>query len=215
MLPSSNPYYKQVQLLMRVLPQVFYENIFALKGGTAINLFVRDMPRLSIDIDLMYLPVQDREESLHEISVAFENMANRIERSIGNAKANRLTQRNDGELSELQIDSNGARIKIEASPVIRGTVKNPSLRKTSPKVEAEFGFVEVPVVDIDDLYAGKICAALDRQHPRDFFDIRGLLDNEGITSSIMDVFIAYLISSNQPTSKLLKPNLIDLKKIYE
>lgn len=84
-----------------------------------------------------------------------------------------------------------------------------------PKVQDLFGFVSTNVVDFHDLYAGKICAALDRQHPRDFFDIRLLLDNEGISEKLMDVFIVYLISSNQPISKLLNPNLIDIKEIYE
>jgi len=51
----------QVRLLVSVLPYVAKEKCFALKGGTAINLFIRDMPRLSIDIDLAYLPIQDRE----------------------------------------------------------------------------------------------------------------------------------------------------------
>ena len=51
-------YRRQVQLLIRVLPSIAEEACFALKGGTAINLFVRDMPRLSVDIDLTYLPVR-------------------------------------------------------------------------------------------------------------------------------------------------------------
>ena len=97
---------------------------------------------------------------------------------------------------------------------MRGTVREPSVLSVSASVEEEFGFAETSVIHIDDLYAGKICAALDRQHPRDFFDIRGLLDNEGISDSLMNVFIVYLISSNQPIAKLLQPNLIDLKRIY-
>jgi hypothetical protein len=82
-------------------------------------------------------------------------------------------------------------------------------------VEEVFGFGETLVVHHDDLYAGKICAALDRQHPRDFFDVRGLLDNEGISDSLMDVFMVYLISSSQPISKLLQPNLIDISHTFE
>ncbi len=64
------------------------------------------------------------------------------------------------------------RIKIETSPVMRGTVKEPTVQMVSPKVEEAFGFAEILVVHHDDLYAGKICVALDRQHPRDFFDVR-------------------------------------------
>lgn len=126
----------------------------------------------------------------------------------------RLDQRGDETLSKLQVEKNGVRIKIEASPVARGTVREPSVLSVSAKVEEEFGFAETSVVHLDDLYGGKLCAALDRQHPRDFFDVRGLLDNEGISDTLMGVFMVYLISSNQPISKLLQPNLIDIERIY-
>jgi predicted nucleotidyltransferase component of viral defense system len=214
MLDKNSIYYKQVQLLLEVLPFVSKEECFALKGGTAINMFVRDMPRLSVDIDLMYLPVEDRQTSLQNIAESFERIANSIESSIRDAKVYRLDQQGDGILSKLQVEKNGVRIKIEASPVIRGTVREPSVLSVSTRVEEEFGFAETSVVHLDDLYAGKLCAALDRQHPRDFFDVRGLLDNEGISDTLMDVFIVYLISSNQPISKLLQPNLIDIERIY-
>ncbi|MBE0514075.1 nucleotidyl transferase AbiEii/AbiGii toxin family protein [Sulfurimonas sp.] len=214
MLDKNSIYYKQVQLLLEVLPFVSKEECFALKGGTAINMFVRDMPRLSVDIDLMYLPVEDRQTSLQNIAESFERIARSIESSMRGVKVYRLDQQGDGILSKLQIEKNSVRIKIEASPVIRGTVREPSVLSVSARVEEEFGFAETSVVHLDDLYAGKLCAALDRQHPRDFFDVRGLLDNEGISDTLMDVFIVYLISSNQPISKLLQPNLIDIKRIY-
>jgi len=214
MLDKSSIYYKQVQLLLDVLPYVSHEECFALKGGTAINMFVRDMPRLSVDIDLMYLPVEDRQTSLQNIAESLESIAQSIESSIKGAKVHRLDQRGDDTLSKLQVERNGVRIKIEASPVVRGTVRKPNVLSVSPRVEEAFGFVETTVVHVDDLYAGKLCAALDRQHPRDFFDVRGLLDNEGISDDLMDVFIVYLISSNQPISKLLQPNLIDIERIY-
>jgi predicted nucleotidyltransferase component of viral defense system len=215
MLDNSNIYYKQVQLLLEVLPDINNEECFALKGGTAINMFVRDMPRLSVDIDLMYLPVEDRTSSLKHIAESLERIAQEIEKSLRGSKVYRLEQRGDGTLSKLQVEKDGVRIKIETSPVMRGTVKEPTVQMVSPKVEEVFGFAETLVVHHDDLYAGKICAALDRQHPRDFFDVRGLLDNEGISDSLMDVFIVYLISSSQPISKLLQPNLIDISHIFE
>ena len=215
MLNKANIYYHQVQLLIDVLPFVSQEQCFALKGGTAINMFVRDMPRLSVDIDLMYLPIEERSLSLQNIAQAFEKISNAIESSLRATKVYKIVQKGDETLSKLQVERNGVRIKIEASPVMRGTLREPVIMRVSPKVEEEFGFTETQVVHLDDLYAGKLCAALDRQHPRDFFDVKGLIDNEGITQKLMDVFIVYLISSNQPISKLLKPNFIDLKKIYE
>jgi len=60
-------YYRQVQLLIRLFPIIGREPCFALKGGTALNLFVRDMPRLSVDIDLVYLPIEDRDTTLKNV----------------------------------------------------------------------------------------------------------------------------------------------------
>ena len=212
---NNTIYHKQVELLLQVLPFVSEENCFALKGGTAINMFIRDMPRLSVDIDLVYLPVQDRATSLHEISQALERIAQNIETHMRKSKVFRLDQREDGSLSKLQVQRENIRIKIETSPVMRGTLKESTIKTVSPKVEEMFGFAETQVVHKDDLYAGKICAALDRQHPRDFFDIRGLLDHEGISDDLMDVFIVYLISSNQPISKLMQPNRIDISQTFK
>ncbi|MDD2368626.1 MAG: nucleotidyl transferase AbiEii/AbiGii toxin family protein [Sulfuricurvum sp.] len=212
---NTTIYFKQVQLLLETIPFINKEECFALKGGTAINMFVRDMPRLSVDIDLMYLPIEDRNASLKNIADAFERIAIDIERTLRGSIVHRIYQRSKEELSKLQVERNGVRIKVETSPVMRGTVLDIMQRRVSPIVEEIFGFAKTGVVHLDDLYAGKLCAALDRQHPRDFFDVRGLLDNEGITDSLMNVFIVYLISSNQPISKLLRPNFIDLKQIFE
>lgn len=60
-------YKRQVNLLLKVLPEVSKESNVALHGGTAINLFVRNMPRLSVDIDLTYIPIESRKISLEKI----------------------------------------------------------------------------------------------------------------------------------------------------
>ncbi len=215
MLDRASVYYRQVQLLMTVLPYVAEEEVFALKGGTAINMFIREMPRLSVDIDLTYLPIEDRRNSLAHIAEALERIADRVEHAIKGVKVYRIVQRDDETLSKLQIERSGVRIKVETSPVMRGTLWETETRKISDAVEDEFGFVECQIVHMNDLYAGKMCAALDRQHPRDLFDIRNLLDNEGIDDDLMNAFIIYLISSNQSVAKLLRPNFHDLKAIYE
>ena len=81
-MPVDERYRRQVTLLVRTLPFVAEETCFALKGGTAINLFVRDLPRLSVDIDLTCLPVASREESLADIDAGLLRIAGRIEASI-------------------------------------------------------------------------------------------------------------------------------------
>jgi hypothetical protein len=78
-----DPKYKaQVDLLLQTIPYVAKEEIFALKGGTAINLFVRSMPRLSVDIDLTYLPIDDRETALKSISEGLLRIKTDLERFI-------------------------------------------------------------------------------------------------------------------------------------
>ncbi len=81
--------------------------------------------------------------------------------------------------------------------------------------EDVFGFAEVPVVSFEDLFAGKMMAALDRQHPRDLFDIKGLLENEGITNRLKEAFMVYLISHNRRIVEILNPNPLDIERTYE
>jgi hypothetical protein len=112
------------------------------------------------------------------------------------------------------VQSSGAQIKIELSPVLRGSVFPPVVMSVSELVEEWFGFAEIQVLTLPDLYGGKICAALDRQHPRDLFDVKLLLENEGIDRQIMNAFIVYLISHNRPIRELLSPQLKELTDIY-
>src|ERR1700675_2729843 len=81
-MPFLDTYRKQVALLVRILPLIAEEACFALKGGTAINLFVRNMPRLSVDVDLTYLPLLPRAESLAAIDAAMKRIAKRIRKGL-------------------------------------------------------------------------------------------------------------------------------------
>ncbi len=197
-------YFKQVQLLVRVLPLIATEKCFALKGGTAINLFVRDLPRLSVDIDLVYIPLHDRDEALKNIREALTRISKLITRTFTNIKVQDAHEQSD--TLRLMVVQGDARIKIELSPVIRGSVFPEVKMSVVKSVEDNFGYAEMAVVSLPDLYAGKICAALDRQHPRDLFDVKFLLDNEGFTEDFRKTFLVYLISHHRPMSELLQPN---------
>ena len=94
-------------------------------------------------------------------------------------------------------------MKIEVTPVLRGCVFAPEERPVSEQVEENFGFAETRLVSFADLYAGKIMAALDRQHPRDLFDVRDLLTHEGISDDLRKAFIVYLISHDSPIAAVL------------
>ena len=204
-------YIEQVSLLIAVLPFVAKEKDFALKGGTAINLFVRDMPRLSVDIDLTYLPVEDRDTSLRNAEVALRRMAESI--NLGSPNPDILYSPKKP-LTRFDVRLGGT-IKIEVNPVLRGCLFPPEPRAVMPSVEEQFGFAEVPVVSFADLYAGKICAALDRQHPRDWFDVKLLLDNEGITRPLVQALLVYLSSGDRPIHELLSGRWQDLRATFQ
>lgn len=198
-------YRQQVALLIRTIPFVAKEEAFALKGGTAINLFVRDMPRLSVDIDLTYLPVEDRATSLAAIDAAMMRIGDRIEQGIPGAKVNPSRSADEKIVTKLIVRAGDVQIKIEITPVLRGTVYDPVVTSVVPTVEDTFGFAEMQVVSFADLYAGKIVAALDRQHPRDLFDVRDLLAHEGISDDLRRAFLVYIISHNRPMAEVLAP----------
>jgi len=84
---STAPYREQVTLLLRILPIIAREEAFALKGGTAINLFVRDLPRLSVDIDLTYLPLGDRIAALTGIREGLQRVETGIKRQLAGTRA--------------------------------------------------------------------------------------------------------------------------------
>lgn len=204
-------YRKQVALLLSVLPEVAKENCFALHGGTAINLFVRNMPRLSVDIDLTYLPIEDRETSLKNIADALARIKANIEKVVHGV---RVTPRL--EAGKLQISANKVDIKLEVNLVNRGVLYNPSEMTLCEKAQESFdAFCAVPVVPIGQLYGGKIVAALDRQHPRDLFDVKYLLTSEGFTEEIKEGFLFCLLCSDRPINEVISPNFQDQRSALE
>ena len=212
---AQNPTFSnQVQLLVNVLPSVATQPCFALKGGTALNLFVRDLPRLSVDIDLAYLPIADRESSLVGIDKALANITAEIIRTIPNVKVNASLVRGTDKRIKLLVSRNGVSIKIEVTPVLRGSVYESELRETASRVQAEFGYAQMQLLSFEDLYAGKLCAALDRQHPRDLYDVKFLLQNEGISEKLKNAFMVYLLGHPRPMSEVIKPRLKDIEAIY-
>ncbi len=211
---GNDKYERQVRLLIRVLPLVAAEKCFALKGGTAINLFVRDLPRLSVDIDLVYLPMDERDTALDNIRAALTRIADSIQKALPGSRIQKSFEQQSDAL-RLVVRDQDVQIKIELSPVLRGTVFPEAVQEVSESVEEKFGYAEMQLVSFADLYAGKICAALDRQHPRDLFDIKYLLENEGLGDDLMKTFLVYLISHNRTMAELLRPVRKDIQPLYE
>ncbi len=206
-------YVDQVRLLLRLLPIVAREDCFALKGGTAINLFERDLPRLSVDIDLMYLPLHDRPAALAGIGAAMARIA---AAAVDTIPGVRITpHRQEEAILRLLVRVASTQVKIEVSPVLRGVVGTTRLMGVSAAVEETFGFAETTLVSFEDLYAGKLMAALDRQHPRDLFDVRDLLAREGLTDALREAFIVYLLSHHRPMGEVLAARPKDITQEFE
>jgi predicted nucleotidyltransferase component of viral defense system len=206
-------YEKQVKLLLKVLPSLNRVDSFALKGGTAINFFVQDFPRLSVDIDVTYVKLNSRNEALKDIQNGIEIISEDIKKRM--PESNLTKQKSGGAFSKLIIWENGAQIKLEVNTVLRGSIFEPEEMELSDTLQDHFEtFVAVKVLSKSDLYGGKICAALDRQHPRDLFDMKVLLDSEGITNEIRTAFLGYLISHSRPMSELLHPNVLYINDVY-
>lgn len=210
----SPAYRAQVDLLLRVLPYVAMEESLALKGGTAINLFVRDMPRFSVDIDLTYLPFGEYDAALQGISDTLRRLKDRL----GNATpriAATVAAQGGGQEVRLICQSPDAMIKVEVNTTIRGHLWPTRKIEITQAAQDEFGkSAVVTVVSDAELYGGKMCAALDRQHPRDLFDIRQLFANEGITDPIRLGFLASLVSHSRPIHEVLRPNFQDQRSLF-
>lgn len=204
-------YHQQVKLLLEVLPFVVKEDCFALKGGTALNLFMWDFPRLSVDIDLTYAPLDARDIALKNIDSGLVNIKKNIEKARSDLKVQLRGKK-------LSINAKGvAPVKIEPNTILRGTLY-PIVRKDlASKAEDEFklSVLDVPMLSLADLYGGKIVAALDRQHPRDLFDVKMLFENDGLTDDIRKAFLVYLISHDRPMHEVLRPNLQNIDIIFE
>lgn len=207
-------YLDTARLLAQVAPLVFADNVFALKGGTAINLFVRDMPRLSVDLDLVFVDHRlERDDALVKINEAIRSAVDRLKKRGFQTHA--ATVSDAGE-TKLFVRRDKLEVRVEVNFVLRGTlhpVRPASL--TARAREALLADLELPVVSLEDLYGGKLVAAMDRQHPRDLFDVMQLFLHEGITPGIRRSFVAYLACHNRPIHEVLSPTLRDISGEYD
>jgi hypothetical protein len=195
----NDDYVNAVQLLLQVAPAVFDTPVFAMKGGTAINLFLQNVPRLSVDIDVVFLPHERSRAEALEV--------------IGNELA--AAQRR---VATLGFDASLRKAKEgnEVNFVFRGTVLPPERRSLTAAAQQMFSAdIEVPVLATPELYGSKLVAALDRQHPRDLFDVQLMLAGGGWDEALLDCFVVYLAGHNRPTHEVLFPNRKPLDEVFE
>ena len=205
----NRAYLDAVRLLLAVAPVIFRKPSFALKGGTAINLFVRDMPRLSVDLDLVYTDHQaGRDDAMRMISSHLELIRADLN-EVGMTCHAATTQL--GEELKLFIERNRTRVKVEVNHVFRGTILPVEPRPlTLEAQDTFFTDIEIPLLHPDELYGSKLVAAMDRQHPRDIFDILKLYEEDGLTDGMIECFVCYLAGHNRPIHEVLFANEIDI-----
>jgi predicted nucleotidyltransferase component of viral defense system len=206
----NEKYRQQVELVLHLLPLIAREECFALKGGTAINLFERAAPRLSVDIDLCFTLISPREEALNQIDKAL----GRIAQAIGKSRSDITVS--FGSECKLVCQTTSALVKVEVNSTMRGVafpVRQMRLHEQVTNVYKQD--VEITVISKEELWGGKICAALDRQHPRDLFDVALLLKNEGLPRNIILGFLVCLLEHNRPLHELLAPHRLDMSQAYE
>lgn len=210
----NQTYVDTARMMVQVAPLVFTDDRLALKGGTAINLFLRDMPRLSVDLDLTFTDYTvPRSAALAAINNAIRAGQERL-----NARGFQtlVPAQRDGIEARLLVTRGTVQVKVEINYVIRGSV-NPIQRMslTQKAKDVLLADVDLPLLSPSDIYGGKLVAALDRQHPRDLFDVLQLFANEGITRDIRRSFVVYLASHNRPIHEVLFPTEIDISREYE
>ena len=202
-------YVDTVRLLLRAAPEVFANEIFAMKGGTAINLLARDMPRLSVDIDVVYRSWQtERQQALSEITLELEAICERLKKF--DLHCRKVSSKDLGE-TKLIVENESSQIKVEVNAVFRGSVLPVEFRELSPKTSQTFGVeMRLPVLASDELYGSKLVAALDRQHPRDLFDVWQMFESGGLSDGMVECFVTYLAGHNRPTHEVLFGNDKDI-----
>ncbi len=210
----NEAYVATARLLVEVAPVVFESGIFALKGGTAINLFLREMPRLSVDLDLVFTDQRlPRSEALTAINEALRTARTRLATRGFRGHARSTTDMGE---TKLLVHRDGLTVKIEVNTVLRGTVHPTQTMGLTPAASDELmADLELPLLSPDEIYGGKLVAALDRQHPRDLFDVMELFAHGGITPGIRRAFVVYLASHNRTIHEVLFPVQKDIRLAYE
>ena len=205
----SSVYAQKVELLLRLIPIVMEENVFAIHGGTAINLFLKDLPRYSVDIDLTYIPLSDRQTSLDDINLHLKTIADKAKKAF---KGMHIVP--NFSTCKLLCEYRGKQVKIEVNQTKRGIIGGEvQTIPLSEKAQEEFSlFCEANVVPQTQLYGGKIAAALSRQHPRDLFDVKYM---DIPLSKCREGLIFCLLGSDRPIHESFAPRLIDQREAMD
>ena len=211
----KDTYKNQVSLLIDILLEIAKESNLALHGGTAINLFHLNMPRLSVDIDLTFIPFSDfRNDDLTKIRQALNSVKLRLKTIFPHINFEN-EKRAEEELKLLCVKDN-ATVKVEVNQINRGLIAEPCTKILCSRAEEEFDrFCEIKTVSVGQLWGGKLNAALERQHPRDIFDVKNMLQETGFTEEIKQGFLFFLLCGKRPIDEVLNPNFINQRVVFD
>jgi predicted nucleotidyltransferase component of viral defense system len=207
-------YVDTVRLMLGIAPHVFQQPLFAMKGGTALNIFVHDMPRLSVDIDVVFVDHRtSRDAALSLIQEELRSLAERLE-PLGYKSS--LLNTNDEDEVKIMVSRDNVSVKIEVNYNFRGTLMPVTPLRIAAKAGELFATeITVPSLAREELYGGKIVATLDRQHPRDFFDVREMLLHRHLDDGVMDCFVCYLSGHNRTVHDVLFSKDKSMTAMYE
>jgi len=207
-------YIDTARLLLESMPVISEIPYFAMKGGTAINLFVQNMPRLSVDIDLVYTDHgTPRPAALKAISDGLGQACQKLAKWGMEAEVSATTK---GDETKLFIRRGRIQVKVEVNHVFRGTVLPVEMRALNAEARRVFTTdLSAPVLAPAELYGSKLVAAMDRQHPRDIFDVRGLYDTTGLTDDVIECLVCYLAGHNRPIHEVLFSRDVDMAAPFE
>ena len=206
---------RQARLLLRVLDCLEYETpdkepLFALTGGAALNFFAQPLPRLSVNIDLAYCPLDEQEPALAAMRSGLQHLTQVLCARLSGAQCEH-TQHEAGD--HLLVRHNGVTVKVEPGGFVRGAVFPTETRRLCQEARLAYKTtVSARCLSEADLYGGKICAALDRHHPRDYFDLLPLKRRGVLDEKIRKAFLAYALSHPRPLAELLDPHPPPMKE---
>ena len=202
-------YRKQVALLIRIMPSVYKIKEFAVHGGTAINLFHRNLLRYSVDIDVTYIPIENRQQSLASINQKLLEVKKNIEKTIPG-----IVVKHKPDVWKLLCTLGDATVKIEVNATKRGIIGDVVELPLCEKARNEFSMgCKARTVSFSQLYGGKITAALSRQHPRDLFDCK-YMELQSF-DDVKNGFMLCLLGSDKPIIESLQPHDIDQTEALE
>ena len=163
-----------IDLLEGLRSHPFLKTRIALKGGTALNLFIFDVPRLSVDVDINYIGATDRETMLAErpkVEQAIQAVCGRLGLQIHRVPLDHAGGK--WRLSYTSVVGRSANLELDVNFMLRKPLWTP-VASDSKRV-GSFGAAQIPLLDRHELAAGKLAALFGRSASRDLFDVRELL----------------------------------------